>query len=87
MPIIDPGSVQLSVETFADFLLKYFVALAAVGALAMALIELWKKVRNSQMRYHACMVTAWLKRQEITCSVTPRSWNWCRRRTRTGNGK
>jgi len=58
---MDPIAVQQAVEQFADFLLKYFVALAAVGALAMALIELWKKLRDSRTRYHARAVTAWLK--------------------------
>lgn len=48
-----------AVHFFADFLLQYFIALAAVGAFAMALVELWKKVRASQTRYHAKVVTAW----------------------------
>jgi hypothetical protein len=58
---MDPIAVQQAVEQFADFLLKYFVALAAVGALAMALIELWKKLRDSRTRFHARAVTAWLR--------------------------
>lgn len=52
--------IRLTIEQFADFLLKYFVALAAVGALAMALIELWKKMRHTRTRYHAKQVSAWI---------------------------
>ncbi|HYC48231.1 MAG TPA: hypothetical protein VED01_22385 [Burkholderiales bacterium] len=54
--LIEPAIVE-----FANFLLRYFVALAAVGALAMALMELWKKIRHSEMRYHAESVAAWFK--------------------------
>lgn len=57
---MDPITVQKTVETFADFLLKYFVALAAVGALSMAMIELWKKLRDSRTRFHAKAVSAWM---------------------------
>lgn len=51
--------IEPAVRTFTDFLLRYFVALAAVGALAMALIELWKKMRHSETRFHARQLTAW----------------------------
>lgn len=57
---MDPTAIQTSVEAFADFLLKYFVALAAVGALAMALIELWKKLTDSRTRFHARAVCRWI---------------------------
>lgn len=55
-----PGAVQTAVIAFADFLLKYFVALAAVGALAMALIELAKKVFDWRTRFHITAVTMWM---------------------------
>jgi len=55
----DPGTVQAGISFFADFLLKYFVALAAVGAFAMALTELWKKLRDSRTRFHARAVAQW----------------------------
>ncbi len=57
---IDPAAVQNSIELFADFLLTYFVALAAVGAFAMALVELYKKLRDSRTRFHARAVADWL---------------------------
>jgi hypothetical protein len=47
------------IKQFADFLLKYFVVLAAAGALAMAIVELVKKLRDAQTRFHARAVTAW----------------------------
>jgi hypothetical protein len=51
--------IEPAIRTFTDFLLRYFVALVAVGALAMALIELWKKMRHSETRFHAKHLTAW----------------------------
>jgi len=58
---MDPITIQATVESFADFLLKYFVALAAVGALSMAMIELWKKLRDSRTRFHAKAVGHWVR--------------------------
>lgn len=52
--------ITTAVNVFSDFLLRYFIALAAVGALAMALIELWKKLRDSRTRFHARAVTRWI---------------------------
>lgn len=56
---MDPTAVQVTIEGFAGFLLKYFVALAAVGAFAMALTELWKKFFDSRTRFHARVVADW----------------------------
>lgn len=77
---MDVTALQKSVELFADILLKYFLALAAVGALAMALIELWKKLRDSRTRYHARMVASWIK--EADRAVTP-----TRMKVLTGKGE
>ncbi len=60
---MDPDAVRTAVTAFSDFLLRYFVALAAVGALAMALIELYKKVNDTRTRYHARQVLAWLQEE------------------------
>jgi len=57
---MDPAAVQSAVVNFADFLLKYFVALAAVGALAMAILEAWKKLFDSRTRYHMRAVQRWI---------------------------
>lgn len=54
-------NVQATVTSFADYLLTYLLALAAVGALAMALIELWKKLRDTRTRYHVRAVTEWME--------------------------
>jgi hypothetical protein len=62
---MDPVVLQKTVESFVDFLLKYFVALAAVGAFSMALIEFWKKLRDLRARYQACAVTRWLITEKI----------------------
>ncbi len=57
---MDPAAVQNAVVHFADFLLKYFVALAAVGAFAMAILEAWKKLFDSRTRYHMRAVQRWI---------------------------
>jgi hypothetical protein len=53
--------VRVAVEAFADNLIDYALALAAVGALAMALIELFKKLLDSRTKFHAKRWTAWMK--------------------------
>jgi hypothetical protein len=50
--MVSPAQVTQAITQFADFLLKYFVALAAVGALTMALIEAWKKVFDSKTKFN-----------------------------------
>jgi hypothetical protein len=52
--------VRHAVDLFAGNLLDYALALAAVGALAMALIELFKKILDSRTRFHAKRWTAWM---------------------------
>jgi hypothetical protein len=54
------GKVMTTVESFADFLLKYFIALAAVGALAMALVEFFKKLWEWRTRHYAKALTKWM---------------------------
>jgi len=49
---MNPELVTQALGTFADFLMKYFIALAAVGALAMALIEAYKKIFDSRTQFH-----------------------------------
>jgi hypothetical protein len=63
-PLQDSTTAAGVVETvnrFTDYLLGYALALAAVGALAMALIELWKKLRDSRARFHATEWTRWVR--------------------------
>lgn len=53
------GPLNEAIGDFADFLLEYFVVLASAGALAMALVELYKKLRDARTRFHASAVTNW----------------------------
>jgi hypothetical protein len=53
------GKVLSTVESFGDFLLKYFIALAAVGALAMAIVELFKKLWEWRTRHYAKALVEW----------------------------
>jgi hypothetical protein len=64
-----PGGVLGAVGKLTDFLLGYAVALAAVGALAMALIEAWKKLRDSRTRYHAKRWVHWVKSISLAHNV------------------
>ena len=57
--MIGPDAVASAVNVFADFLLRYVVALAGVGALAMALIEAWKKLFDTRTKYHLRAVLRW----------------------------
>ena len=52
--------VRTAIEGFTDNLLDYALALAAVGALAMAFIELFKKILDSRTKFHAKRWTAWM---------------------------
>jgi hypothetical protein len=58
--MLDPTAVQLSVEGFAGFVMRYFVALAAVGALTMAVLEAWKKVFDTRTRFQMKAVVRWM---------------------------
>ena len=49
-----------TVGGITDYILEYAIALAAVGALAMALIEVLKKILDSRTRFHAKRWTAWM---------------------------
>ena len=64
-----PESVVSTVNRFTDFLLAYVVALAAVGALAMAFVEAWKKLLDSRTRFQALRWTQWLQRTPLYLGV------------------
>jgi hypothetical protein len=49
-----------AVGGFTDYILDYAIALAAVGALAMALIEAGKKLLDSRTKFHARRWTSWM---------------------------
>lgn len=56
-----PSGVLTTIERFSDFLLSYAAALAAVGALSMALIEAWKKLWDSRTKFQALRWVEWVK--------------------------
>jgi hypothetical protein len=68
-----PDSIVSTVNRFTDFLLGYVGALAAVGALSMALIEAGKKLLDSRTRFQALRWTQWLERNPFETSVIPSS--------------
>lgn len=54
------GPVLESIRGISGFILDYAVTLAALGALTVALIEAWKKLRDSQAIFHRRSVLRWL---------------------------
>src|SRR5256714_4324150 len=57
-----PEAVVSTVNRFTEFLLAYVGALAAVGALSMAIIEAAKKLLDSRTRFQALRWTQWVER-------------------------
>ncbi len=57
--VVNPEAVTAAVDLFAAFLLRYAIALAGVGALAMGLIEAWKKIFDTRTKYHMREVLDW----------------------------
>ena len=57
---VDPVLVTGAIGRFTDFLLRYLFALAAVGALAMATMELFKRMTDYRTRFHARAWTRWM---------------------------
>jgi hypothetical protein len=74
-PIGVPGSVIATVNRFTDFLLQYAIALAAVGALAMTLMEVWKRIFDSRTKFLARRWILWQKEwpPDPTVSLTSAS--------------
>ncbi len=64
-----PDAIVETVNRFTEFLLGYTGALAAVGALAMALIEAWKTIRDSRTRFQAERWTQWVKSSPFETSA------------------
>lgn len=68
-----PEGIVLAVNQFAEFLLRYLGALAAIGALSMALIEAAKKLLDSRTKFHALRWTRWMARTPLAQSAVPES--------------
>jgi hypothetical protein len=64
--MLDPAGLTQTIDQFADFLLRYAVALAAVGSLTMAILEAIKRVWRLRERYHQNAVRRWIRG-----SITP----------------
>lgn len=52
-----------SLSQIADFILSYAITLAALGAVTVALIEAWKKLRDTQAKFHRRSVLRWLENE------------------------
>jgi hypothetical protein len=56
-----PQTVATTVNKVTDILIGYLTPLVAIGALSMALIELWKKFFDSRTKFHAARWFHWMK--------------------------
>ena len=52
------------VNKFSEAALSYAVLLAAIGTITMAVIELYKSVRNSRLHFHKKRTRLWLRADE-----------------------
>jgi hypothetical protein len=59
------GPVLESLTGISDFILSYTITLAALGALTAAVIEAWKKLRDSQAKFHRRSVLRWLQNESV----------------------
>ncbi len=64
-----PDGVVTAVNLFTDFLLRYLAALAAVGALSMALIEVAKRLLDSRTKFQALRWTRWVMRTPLGADI------------------
>ncbi len=53
-----------SIAAISDFLLSYAGTLAALGALTVAIIEAWKKLLDSQAKFHRRSVLRWFENDQ-----------------------
>lgn len=71
--------VVTAVNRLTDFILQYAIALAAVGALAMALIEAGKKIFDSRTKFQAKRWTEWMDHaaaDENAAAILERKEGW-----------
>ena len=67
--MVAPESVFETVASFSDFILRYAVALAAVGALSMGLLEAIKAVFSLRDRFHLRLVRGWVETAPLPASL------------------
>lgn len=60
MAIESSGPVLLSLGHISDFFLRYAATLAALGAMTVAIIEAWKKLLDSQAKFHRASLLRWM---------------------------
>jgi hypothetical protein len=62
---ITPTDVSGAVNQLTDFLLRYLIPLAAVGAFSMALIEFGKKVFDKRTKFQTLRWIRWMQRADV----------------------
>lgn len=61
----DAGVIKGGIDVIADFILRYAITLAAVGALTVGLLEAWKKLFNTLSRFQRQAVERWLTQEAM----------------------
>jgi hypothetical protein len=64
-----PELVSQSVQQISEFILRYAVTLAAIGALAMALLEAAKALMSVRDRFHKNIVRGWVERARTSAPL------------------
>jgi hypothetical protein len=62
----DPLAIQQSLEAIADFILRYAITLAALGALTVGLLEAYKKLFSTLAQFQRKAVVRWLTQEALT---------------------
>lgn len=63
---MDTFSIQASLESIANFILKYAITLAALAALTVGLLEAYKKLFSTLPRFQQSAVRRWLAQEVQT---------------------
>jgi hypothetical protein len=64
--VVEPLSINLSLQAIADFILRYAITLAALAALTVGLLEAYKKLFNILARFQQQAVKRWLAQEALT---------------------
>lgn len=62
---MDPEQILDVITNMSDFILKYAIVLAAVGALTMALVEAYKSLFKTREKYHMRILYKWVAASPI----------------------
>lgn len=66
-----PEQIYDAIVQMSDFIMRYAIALAAVGTLSMALLEAYKSLFKTRDRYHMRVLWKWITTAPVPWDVIP----------------